>query len=75
MTYRERWVGALEKTSIPLKVINGTADPVSGEHMIDRLLQLMPDTDVTCLEGIGHYPQVEAPEQTLSAYFEFLDSL
>jgi len=73
--YRERWVGALQKTEIPLKVINGVDDPVSGGHMVDRLLELIPETNITRLEGIGHYPQVEAPEATLKAYFEFLDKL
>lgn len=75
ITYRERWVGGLEKNTLPLKVINGIDDPVSGEHVVKRFLELMPHTNVTRLEGIGHYPHVEAPEQTLSAYFEFLDNL
>lgn len=74
-TYRERWVTALQKNTIPLKVINGVDDPVSGEHMLERYLELMPDANITKLEGIGHYPQVEAPEKTLNTYFEFLDSL
>lgn len=73
--YRERWVGALQNNTIPLKVINGVDDPVSGEHMVERYLELMPDANITRLEGIGHYPQVEAPEKTVDAYFEFLDSL
>ena len=75
VTYRERWVGALQKNTIPLKLINGTDDPVSGGHMVERFLELMPDANITRLDGIGHYPQVEAPQKTLAAYFEFLDNI
>ena len=75
VTYRERWVGALVKNKIPLKLINGIDDPVSGGHMIARYLELMPAANITLLEGIGHYPQVEAPEKVLETYFDFLKSL
>jgi len=68
---RERWVGALVKTTVPLLVINGSLDPVSGAHMIDRLLELRPATDVVRLPQVGHYPQVEAPDEVLAAYLAF----
>lgn len=68
---RERWVGALMKATLPLIVINGSRDPVSGAHMVDRLLELRPGTDVVRLAEIGHYPQVEAPAETLAAYVAF----
>ena len=66
-TYRQRWVGALEKISIPLRVIDGIDDPISGNHMLERYRQLINKPDVVELEGIGHYPQVEAPQQVLAA--------
>lgn len=34
-------------------------------------LELIPHADVVELEGIGHYPQVQAPKEVLKAYFEF----
>jgi pimeloyl-ACP methyl ester carboxylesterase len=69
--YRERWVGALLAATLPLVVINGSRDPVSGEHMVARLLELRPQTAVVRLANVGHYPQVEAPEATLAAYLAF----
>lgn len=69
--HRERWVGALQTTRIPLKLIDGAADPISGAHMAERYRELVPRADVTLLEGIGHYPQVEAPQQVLDAYRAF----
>ena len=68
---RERWVGALQQTSVPLRLIDGALDPVSGRHMAERYRELVPDPDVVILAEIGHYPQVEAPEAVLEAYLEF----
>jgi pimeloyl-ACP methyl ester carboxylesterase len=69
--FRERWVGALQKTSVPLRVVDGAVDPVSGAHMAARYRELVPNPDVVLLEGIGHYPQVEAPDAVVNAFLEF----
>jgi pimeloyl-ACP methyl ester carboxylesterase len=68
---RERWVGALQATRVPLRVVNGPEDPVSGAHMVVRYRELVPDPDVVVLPGIGHYPQVEDPAGVLRAVLEF----
>ncbi len=72
---RERWVGALQQSTVPLRVIDGVVDPVSGGHMVDRYEQLVPNPDVVRLENVGHYPQVEAPEAVLVAFLEKIASL
>ena len=69
---RERWVGALQRTPVPLRFINGPEDPVSGRHMAERYRELVPNPDVVLLEGIGHYPQLEAPERVLDAFLSFI---
>ncbi len=69
--YRERWVNALQQAQGPIRLINGIADPISGAHMIERYRQLMTKPDVIELAGIGHYPQVEAPQSVLSAALAF----
>jgi len=68
--HRGRWVGALLKTRVPLRMINGVHDPVSGEHLVERMEQLRPGIDTVRLP-VGHYPQVEAPEAVLAAFLEF----
>lgn len=68
---RERWVGALVRSPLPLTFINGAADPISGAHMAARYRELVPQADVTLLPGIGHYPQCEAPAAVLAAYLAF----
>lgn len=68
---RARWVGVLQKTNVPLRVINGPVDPVSGQHMVDRYRELVPNPDTVTLPGIGHYPQVEDSEGVTNAFLEF----
>ena len=73
-THRERWVGALQRARVPLRVIDGAVDPVSGAHMVKRYRELVPDADVVLLPDVGHYPQVEAPAAVLAAYLTFADA-
>ena len=68
--HRERWVGALQRTPVPLLLIDGTADPVSGAHMVTRFRELVPAAPVVELPGIGHYPQIEAPADVLAAVLD-----
>ena len=65
----------MQFTRVPMRLINGPVDPVSGEHMAARYHELIPNPDIVLLPGIGHYPQVEATDQVLQAFFEFQDRL
>lgn len=69
--YRARWVGALQQAAIPIRLINGAFDPISGRHMTERYRELIPNPDVILLEQIGHYPQTEAPALVLKHYLAF----
>ncbi|MDF2488907.1 MAG: alpha/beta hydrolase [Pseudomonas sp.] len=69
--HRERWVGALRQGGVPLRLINGVVDPLSGAHMLERYQQLVPEPDTVSLQGIGHYPHTEAPVQVLRHYLAF----
>ena len=73
--HRDRWVGTMQKTAVPLRVIDGAEDPISGAHMVERYRELIPNADTVLLRGIGHYPQVEAPELVLEHYLAFRDAL
>ena len=66
--HRERWVGALREARCPLALIDGAADPISGAHMVARYRELVGKGYVVELPGIGHYPQIEAPELVLDHY-------
>lgn len=69
--HEERWLEALQETTIPLRLINGACDPISGKHMGKHYEKVIPNPDVVYLENIGHYPQLEAPEQVLEHFFAF----
>ena len=71
---RERWVGALTNAQVPLKYICGMTDPISGTHMAARYAELIANADVCELDNIGHYPQIESPNQVLDAFFAFHDN-
>lgn len=62
LAVRDRLVEPLLKRAFPLLFINGTSDPNSGQHMVDRYRALVPGANVLCLEGVGHWPQLEQPE-------------
>lgn len=69
--HRSRWVGALQNSDVPLRVIDGIGDPISGLHMVERYRELVTNPDAVELVGIGHYPQIEAPQQLVAAAEEF----
>ena len=70
--HRERWVGALQHAGVPVALINGVEDPISGRSIVARWRELLPSAPVFELAGVGHYPQVEAPEEVLAAYAAFV---
>ncbi len=72
---RERWVGAMQRGEVPLRVIDGEVDPISGAHMVERYQQLVPLADTVLLANIGHYPQIEAPVQVLKHYLAFRERI
>ncbi len=73
--HRNRWVQALCETAatrrLPMSFVCGTDSPVSGYAMISRYETLIDSPYVVPLRGVGHYPQVEAPERLLEAYGQF----
>lgn len=74
--YQDRWIKAMQETSIALVYICGPADPNSGLHMAKRYQELIPNPNVILLsKNIGHWPQVEAPKEVLIAYDDFRSKL
>ncbi|SFP01769.1 Pimeloyl-ACP methyl ester carboxylesterase [Ectopseudomonas composti] len=71
---RQRWVTAMQATTLPMRVIDGAFDPISGAHMVARYRELIAHADTVLLDGIGHYPQLEAPAAVLDHYLQFRDA-
>ncbi|MBH0006130.1 alpha/beta fold hydrolase [Psychrobacter sp. SWN149] len=73
--YRERWVGAIIDSTIPVKLIAGAKDPISGQHMMDHYRKLIPNANVTEMPMLGHYPQIEDADAMTAAYLQFRDTI
>lgn len=70
--YRERWVGALQSMTQPFLFIDGSADKVSGKHLVERFRQVAPaQKNIVELEKVGHFPHFETPAAVLENYLEF----
>jgi pimeloyl-ACP methyl ester carboxylesterase len=72
--HRNRWVRAMRQTDVPMRLIDGPADPNSGRHMAQRYLEVIPNPDVVMLDdNIGHWPQIEAPDAVLENFLAHVD--
>jgi pimeloyl-ACP methyl ester carboxylesterase len=69
--HEARWVGALREATIPMLMINGVDDPISGGHVCDVLEQDVPQIRIARLEGIGHFPPLEAPGDCVRLILDF----
>jgi len=70
--HKDRWVNALAETKVPLCLINGGYDPISGRHVAARFRELLPHVNTVVMDQIGHYPQIEAPQKVLHHYRAFI---
>jgi len=76
VNHQERWIYAMQNTTIPMCFINGPYDPNSGIHMANRYKELIPSANVKLLgKDIGHWPQIEDPIRVLANYQEFRDEI
>jgi pimeloyl-ACP methyl ester carboxylesterase len=62
-----RFTGAIETHPSPLGVVWGADDPIAVLAMTDELVRARPDAHLTILDGVGHYPMIEAPERFAAA--------
>ncbi|MFN8052695.1 MAG: alpha/beta hydrolase [Acidimicrobiales bacterium] len=69
-----RFTGAIESHPSPLAVVWGVDDPIAVVGMTDTLAAARPDLHLTLLDGVGHYPMVEAPDRYTAAVLAALDA-
>jgi pimeloyl-ACP methyl ester carboxylesterase len=61
--HRDRWVGALEQTSVPLAFVWGMLDPISGAHIAERIAERVPDVRLVQMDDVCHWPPLEAADR------------
>jgi pimeloyl-ACP methyl ester carboxylesterase len=61
-THADRWRRALEATDLPMTFVWGMLDPVSGGHVVPRLVDNLPEARIVTLDDVGHWPTLEAPD-------------
>jgi len=70
--HRERWISPLVENTIPHQLIDGVDDPISGEQLVKRYEELIPDAPVVRIKNSGHYPHLETPEEVVKAVISFV---
>lgn len=67
-----RWTKVLVEPTVPLMMINGALDPISGAHMMAALASLDGPARIETLAQVGHYPQLEAPGAVAALTTQFI---
>ena len=58
------------RVDVPVLLIWGTLDRMVSHSGVERLREGLPDTRVELLEGVGHCPQLEAPDRVFELLLE-----
>lgn len=67
LRYRERWLGALKNSPIPVRLVWGMADRIATAAIAEKAYRELNLVGLERLEGVGHYPQLEVPEKVACA--------
>ncbi len=68
-----RWHGAVRDWPKPLAFLWAVDDPVATTEVLAGLRELRPQAAVVELPGIGHYPQIEVPDQFTAMALQLLE--
>lgn len=70
--FRTRWLGALAQADLRMLIAWGERDSVAVTAIADELARLAPHADRAWWPRLGHYPQLEDPQEvaaTLDAFW------
>lgn len=74
--FEHRWINSISdfhsKLKIPILLINGLLDPISGKHMADKFESQFINATVVKLHDVGHWPIIEAPQDVVDNYIKFI---
>ena len=67
-----RWIRALRDTDLPVHIVWARQDPVAVEKMAHVLHNEIANSDLQLLDGVGHFPMIEAVERWCAAVLDAL---
>jgi pimeloyl-ACP methyl ester carboxylesterase len=70
--HEERWISALREHPAPVTVVWGDRDPIAVYAMAERFVTERPGTPLVRMEGVGHFPMLEAPGSLYDAIAQAL---
>ncbi|MGE0626379.1 MAG: alpha/beta fold hydrolase [Hyphomicrobiaceae bacterium] len=65
----------LGRVGVPALVLHGSADQIVARQCAELYAERIPQARLQLIEGAGHLPHVEAPEETLAAIAGFINGL
>jgi pimeloyl-ACP methyl ester carboxylesterase len=65
--FRDRWVGALTRVTVPVVIAWGARDPVTRLDIGQRLAREIAGATLIAWDDLGHYPHVEDPARAADA--------
>jgi pimeloyl-ACP methyl ester carboxylesterase len=76
-TVANRWRirAMVMRIAVPTLLIHGTEDRLVGVESARWVSRIRPDWRVEILEGIGHVPQIEAPETTADLILDWTSAI
>jgi len=63
----KRWLGPLHRARVSLSLIWGRRDPIAVYAIAEKICAQNPRASLTTLNDVGHYPQLESPQQVASS--------
>ena len=60
---RPDYRGRFAALGLPALVVAGDEDAFGGEQVVAELLAALPGSELVLLPGVGHLPNLEAPER------------
>ncbi len=68
----DRWIGALQQTRLPIKIVWAKNDPVAVAAMAQTLHAEIADSELLELDELGHFPMLEDPQRWSDAVLNVL---
>ena len=56
-----RWIGALQKTQLPIKIIWAMNDPIAIKAIGTTIANETKNSELFELQNLGHFPMLESP--------------